>query len=76
MVRRRNNAPPRPNQILRLNLARRHLSVLGRLLDVRNQPFFLLLKLDAFAVEFALGFFEGALVLGEVLVGVDCIWGG
>jgi len=52
-----------------LYLARPHLPILGRLLDVGHQLLLLVLELDALAVELALGFLEGALVFAEAFLG-------
>ena len=61
------NAPPRSNQILRLDLASPHLPILGALLDVLDEFLLLVLELYPFAVELALGFFKGTLVFSQAL---------
>jgi len=63
------SVPSRPHQILSLYLARAHLPVLGALLDVRDEFLLLVFELGAFAVEFSLGFLEGALVFAEAFLG-------
>lgn len=55
--------PPCANKILSLDLTRPHLSVLCALFDFDNQFLLLPLELLPLAVELALGFFQGALVL-------------
>lgn len=62
--------PPRSNQILGLDFASPHLPILRALLDVLDELLLLILKLDSFAVELALGFFEGALVFPKAF-----LWG-
>lgn len=42
--------PPRPHQVLCLDLAGPHLSILGALLDVLHQLLLLILKLDSFPI--------------------------
>jgi len=46
-----------------------HLARFGVLLDVGYEFLFLVLKLGALAIEFALGLFEGALVFAEAFGG-------
>lgn len=67
--RRESMIPPRADEIFGLDFAGAHLAVLGALLDVQDQFLFLVFELHPFAVEFALGLFEGALVFSEPLLG-------
>jgi len=61
--------PSRSDEIFGHDFTRGHLSCFGGFLDIADEFLFLLLEFCAFAVEFSLGFFEGALVLAETFGG-------
>lgn len=63
------DVPPRSHEILGLDLAGAHLSVLGARLDLLDEGLLLLLELHACLVEFANGLVEHALVLAQTLSG-------
>ena len=69
LQRRAEDKPPRSNQIFGLDLAGAHLPIFGALFNVLNQFLLLVLKLNTFAVEFALGLFESSLVFSETFLG-------
>jgi hypothetical protein len=63
------NIPPRPNQILGLDLTSSHLSILRTLLDLSNQLLLLILQLHSLTIKFSLGLLERSLVLAQTLGG-------
>lgn len=63
------HSPPRPDQVLGLDLAGADLAILGTLLDVLHQLLLLILQLDPFAIQFPLGSLQGSLVLAQTLRG-------
>ena len=60
--------PPRPHKVLGLYLASAHLSILRALLNVLHELLLLVFELDPFAIEFSLGFFQGALMFAEAFL--------
>ena len=60
--------PPRPDQILRLYLARPHLPVLRTFLNVLYQLLLLVLQLDPLPVELPLSLLKSALVFPETFL--------
>ena len=58
---------PRPHQILGLDFAGAHLTLLGALANLGDKCLFLLLKLNTLLVEFSNGLVEESLVFAKTL---------
>lgn len=63
------DVPTGADEVFGLDFAGAHLAVFGGAFDVGDEFLFLGFEFGALAVELALGFFEGALVLAEALLG-------
>jgi len=63
-----NPLPSGPDQILCLDLTRAHLPILGALLNILYQLFFLILQLYALAVQLTLGLFKCSLMFAQPLL--------
>ena len=59
------NPPPRPHQILRLDLTGPHIPILRALLDILHQLLLLILQLHTLTIEFSLRLLQRALVFSE-----------
>jgi hypothetical protein len=59
------HAPPRPDEILGLDLYGSHLPIFGAFLDVLHELLLLVLQLDPLPVQFALGLLECSLMLSK-----------